>query len=74
MTAVTTAAPNRAYVTVAEVAQRLRCSEPTIRRRIRAGDLPAVKLGHGRNSPVRVPAAGLDAWLRSVPAKGPAAA
>ncbi len=55
------------YLTVAEVAAELRCSEPTIRRRIRAGELPAVKLGTGRNSSIRIPRAALDAWLFSAP-------
>jgi excisionase family DNA binding protein len=51
-----------AFLTVAEVAERLRCSEPTIRRRIRAGEIPAVKLGQGR-SVIRVDAAELEDWL-----------
>jgi excisionase family DNA binding protein len=54
------------YLTVAEVAERLRCSEPTVRRRIREGELPAVRLG-GSGSAVRVPRAGLQAWLWSEP-------
>ena len=32
------------YLTVAEVAANLACSEPTVRRRIRDGELPAVQL------------------------------
>lgn len=51
------------YLTVAEVAAELGCSEPTIRRRIRAGSIPGTKLGHGRNSALRIPRAGLDMWL-----------
>jgi excisionase family DNA binding protein len=35
-------------LTIAEVARQLRCSEPTVRRRIRAGDLAAVRIGDGR--------------------------
>ena len=38
----------REYLTVAEVAELVRCSEPTVRRRIRAGDLAAVRIGDGR--------------------------
>ena len=53
-----------AYLTVAEVAAELACSEPTVRRRIRAGDIPAVRLG-GPGSGVRIPRAGLEAWLWS---------
>jgi excisionase family DNA binding protein len=55
------------YLTVGEVAAELHCSEPTVRRRIRAGELPAVKLGSGRNSALRVPRAGLEAWLWTDP-------
>jgi excisionase family DNA binding protein len=62
MNVVTTA--DHEYLTVREVAAELSCSEPTVRRRIRAGELPAVRLG-GRGSAVRVPRAGLDAWLWS---------
>jgi excisionase family DNA binding protein len=51
-----------AYLTVAEVAAELHCSEPTVRRRIRDGELPAVKLGHGR-SVLRVSRVALEAWL-----------
>jgi excisionase family DNA binding protein len=67
MTVVTNPGAPGGYLTVAEVARRLLCSEPTVRRRIRAGDLPAVKLGRSRNSAVRVPIDGLDAWLASAP-------
>jgi excisionase family DNA binding protein len=47
MTVLTTP-DHREYLTVAEVAEELRCSEPTVRRRIRAGELAAVRLGEGR--------------------------
>ena len=63
MTALTQPDHPGAYLSVAEVAAELGCSEPTVRRRIRTGELPAVKLGEGRNSAVRVPRAGLEAWL-----------
>ena len=56
----------REYLTVAEVCEELRCSEPTVRRRIRDGEIPAVQLG-GPGSPVRIPRAGLAAWLWSEP-------
>ena len=62
MTVLTTADHQREYLTVAEVAAELACSEPTVRRRIRAGELPAVQLG-GQGSGVRIPRAGLEAWL-----------
>jgi excisionase family DNA binding protein len=64
MTEVTTREHGGAYLTVAEVAAELACSEPTVRRRIRAGELPAVRLG-GPGSGVRIPRAGLQAWLWS---------
>jgi excisionase family DNA binding protein len=35
-------------LTIAEVARQLRCSEPTVRRRIRNGELAAVRIGDGR--------------------------
>ena len=62
MTEVTTRAHVGEYLTVAEVAAELACSEPTVRRRVRAGELPAVRLG-GRGSGVRIPRAALQAWL-----------
>src|SRR5215207_5756297 len=57
MTVLTTPDHQREYVTVAEVAAELACSEPTVRRRIRAGELPAVQLG-GRARPCGFPAPG----------------
>jgi len=62
MTVLTTPEHRGPYLTVSEVAAMLTCSEPTVRRRIRAGDLPAVQLG-GAGSAVRVPRAALEAWL-----------
>ena len=64
MTVLTAPDHEREYLTVAEVAELVRCSEPTVRRRIREGELPAVQLG-GPGSAVRVPRAGLEAWLWS---------
>ena len=62
MNVVTNAEHGSELLTVAEVAQRLRCSEPTVRRRVRDGQIPAVKLGHGR-SVIRINAAELNNWL-----------
>ena len=62
----TTADHQREYLTVAEVAAELACSEPTVRRRIREGAIPAVQLGNA-GSGVRIPRAGLQAWLWSQP-------
>jgi excisionase family DNA binding protein len=61
-----------ALLTVAEVAERLRCSEPTVRRRIRDGELPAHRLGEGRSA-LRVRENELEAWLDRHPAGGDAA-
>jgi excisionase family DNA binding protein len=63
MTVLTSPEQGDEYLTVAEVADELRCSEPTIRRRIRAGDLAAVKLGSRRNALVRVSRVALAEWL-----------
>jgi excisionase family DNA binding protein len=68
MTVLTTPEHAREYLTVAEVAAELSCSEPTVRRRIRAGELPAVRLG-GHGSGVRIPRAALEAWLWSEPSE-----
>ncbi len=48
---------------VGEVAARLRCTPEVVRRKIRSGELPALRLGRGRRAPLRVPADELDAWL-----------
>jgi excisionase family DNA binding protein len=69
MTSPTTHEGASAYLTVGKVAAELHCSEPTVRRRIRDGELPAVQLG-GPGSAVRVPRAGLEAWLYADPNTG----
>jgi excisionase family DNA binding protein len=66
MTVLTTPDHQSAWLTAADVATELACSEPTVRRRIRAGQIPAVRLG-GPGSAVRIPRAGLEAWLWSEP-------
>jgi excisionase family DNA binding protein len=53
-------------LTVAQVADRLQQSEITVRRKIRAGEIPSVRLARSGRAAVRVPAAELEAWLRSV--------
>ena len=63
MSVLTSREPSSEYLTVAEVAHELRCSEPTIRRRIRSGDLAAVKLGAAPNSAVRVSRDAVCDWL-----------
>jgi excisionase family DNA binding protein len=63
VTTVTAPAQTREYLTVAEVALALGLSASTARRRIADGELPAHKLGTGRNSAVRVSRAELAKWL-----------
>jgi excisionase family DNA binding protein len=58
---------NERLLTVRETAARLGQGESTIRRKIRSGELLAVKFGHGARAPVRVPADYLDAWLYAEP-------
>jgi excisionase family DNA binding protein len=60
----TVAEPAEKMLTVAEVAMRCHCSAHTIRRRIAAGELPAIRLG-GPGTALRVPAAALNTWLYS---------
>ena len=52
-------------LTVGEVALRLRQSERTVRDKIAAGDLPALKIGSGPRAPIRVDSAELERWLYS---------
>src|SRR4051794_33268110 len=54
------------FLAVKQVAHELGISPATVRRRIEAGELPAVQLG-GPGSAVRIPRAALDAWLWSNP-------
>jgi excisionase family DNA binding protein len=48
---------------VSEVAVLLRQSERTIRDKIAAGDLAAVRIGSGPRAPIRVDAAELEAFI-----------
>jgi excisionase family DNA binding protein len=50
-------------LTVHEVAGQIGQSEQTVRRKIRAGELAAVRLGRGPRAPLRVPADYLRTWL-----------
>lgn len=52
-------------LTVPEVAARLKVSLWTVYRKVESGEIPAVKLGTGKRSPVRIDPAELDEWLRS---------
>jgi excisionase family DNA binding protein len=50
-------------LTVGEVALRLRQSPRTVRDKIAAGTLPAVRIGDGPRAPIRIVATELEAWL-----------
>ena len=50
-------------LTVAETALRLRQSEEVVRRKIRQGTIPALRLGDGPRAPVRVSSRDLEEWL-----------
>jgi excisionase family DNA binding protein len=52
---------------ISEVAERLGVHDRTVRRLINTGEIAAVKLGHGKRSPIRVPADELEAWLYAAP-------
>jgi excisionase family DNA binding protein len=56
-------------LTVREAAARLGQGESTIRRKIAAGEILAVRLGQGTKAPLRVPSAWLKTWLFSCPAE-----
>jgi excisionase family DNA binding protein len=50
-------------LTVREAAQVLRIAEWTLRAKVRAGDIPALRLGDGPHAPIRFSAVALDDWL-----------
>jgi excisionase family DNA binding protein len=50
------------FLTVAQVAARLRVSPATIYRLVSSGQIPAIQLA-GANSTIRISAAELAAWL-----------
>jgi excisionase family DNA binding protein len=53
------------YLTADQVGLRLGFTGRTVRRWVRDGDLPAIKLGSARQSPLRVDADELEAWLEA---------
>jgi excisionase family DNA binding protein len=59
----TPAVQSRPLLTVSEVADRLSVSIRTVRRRIEAGEIRAVRLGSGPQPPVRIDPAELESWL-----------
>jgi len=52
-------------LTVPEVAERLRLSVWTIYRKVESGEIPAIRLGETKRSPIRVDERELGEWLRS---------
>ena len=50
-------------LTVAETAELLGVSKKTVRRRVRDGSLPAVRLGGAPHFPIRIPQSELRTWL-----------
>lgn len=50
------------YLTPAQACGRLDISRPTLAKRIRDGEIKAIKLGESRNSPVRVLVASIEAY------------
>lgn len=61
-------APNRDWLTLAEVAEHLAFTERTVRNMIRRGDLRAYRVRGSRA--VRIKAREVDAVLRPIPALG----
>jgi len=62
-----TAAHPRELLTVEQVARRLSVSADTVRRRIRSGEIPAVRLGSSERHPLRVSSIALEQWLHGEP-------
>jgi excisionase family DNA binding protein len=54
-------------LTIPEAAARLRQTPGTIRRKIREGQLPALRLGTGPRAPFRIDALELEAFLFAEP-------
>lgn len=52
------------YLTVAQVGAELGVTKKHVYRKVASGELPATQLG-GSGSALRIPRAGLDAWLWS---------
>jgi excisionase family DNA binding protein len=54
-------------LTTHQVARRLNVSEETVRRRLRQGEIPGLRLGSGPRAPFRVVEAELEQWLYGDP-------
>jgi excisionase family DNA binding protein len=61
----------RRYLTVAEVADQLHLSEISVRRKIRDGTIPAVRLARHGRGPIRIPEHELHRALDAVTPAGP---
>jgi excisionase family DNA binding protein len=57
------------FLTVPEVARLLRCSPPTVYRRIASGEIPAVRLGT-EFGPLRIRRDELERWLYATSENG----
>lgn len=51
-------------LTVREVAERLQVSLWTAYRKVESGEIPAIKLGTAKRSPVRIDERELEHWLK----------
>lgn len=60
----------RRVLTTSDVAELAQVDEATIRRAVRAGDLPAVRLGPGRRL-LRYHVADVNRWLGHTPEEDP---
>jgi excisionase family DNA binding protein len=52
-------------LTIREAARQAHVSESTLRRRIRDGEVPAIRVGSNRKAPLRLDPGEFDTWLRS---------
>jgi excisionase family DNA binding protein len=62
------------FLTVNQVSDLLQLSEVSVRRKIRTGEIPAVRLARHGRAAVRVPEEGLHDWLEAVRHEPPEAA
>lgn len=53
------------YLTVAEVARRMRVSDKTVRRLVWSGDLPYIRLGTNKRCRIRIRETAVDRYMTS---------
>jgi excisionase family DNA binding protein len=58
---------HRRLLSVRETAERLGLSQESVRRRIRRGELPALRLGEGPKVPLRIDEAELEHYVYGLP-------